>query len=274
VDVNPPRARTAVEPAFDPAALEIERALKLRLERAGPAGREPAAFAQELGLPVESLEESALALEDSGALVRAGGRWFDGDTWRDLEERTLRGLSAFHEAEPLRGGMLREDLRSRTERKMSREAWRYLLERLAEGGQVVLTGETVSLRGHRVVLEGEEKALAERIESAFRSAGLDPPDPAQVLAGENPARAGKIVDHLVATGVLARLHDGKLFHSAAIADLLARLKKYATRSPEIDVPAFKELAGVTRKHAIPLLEHLDSLRVTRREGNRRRILVK
>jgi selenocysteine-specific elongation factor len=274
VDVNPPRARSAAEPAFDPAALETERALKLRLERAGPAGREPAGFGQELGLPVGQLEESALALEESGALVRAGGRWFDGDTWRDLEERALRGLSAFHEAEPLRGGMPREDLRSRTERKVPREAWRYLLERLAEGGQVVLTGESVSLRGHRVVLEGDEKALAQRIEGAYRSAGLDPPDPAQVLAGEDPARAGRIVDHLVATGALARLHDGKLFHSSAIADLLARLKDYATRSTEIDVPAFKELAGVTRKHAIPLLEHLDSLRVTRREGNRRRILVK
>jgi selenocysteine-specific elongation factor len=39
------------------------------------------------------------------------------------------------------------------------------------------------------------------------------------------------------------------------------------------VAGFKNLAGVTRKHAIPLLEHLDGRRITRRVGNNREILV-
>jgi selenocysteine-specific elongation factor len=44
------------------------------------------------------------------------------------------------------------------------------------------------------------------------------------------------------------------------------------KSPNIDVGRFKELTGVSRKYAIPLLEYLDRERVTRRVGNERIIL--
>jgi selenocysteine-specific elongation factor len=70
-----------------------------------------------------------------------------------------------------------------------------------------------------------------------------------------------------------RIRDGKLFHARALEGLVSRLAEHARTSRTIDVAAFKSLAGVTRKHAIPLLEHLDSQRITRRVGDRREILV-
>jgi selenocysteine-specific elongation factor len=81
-----------------------------------------------------------------------------------------------------------------------------------------------------------------------------------------------VFELLLAQGALVRIPDGKVFHAAALRDLRERLRAYRARSATIDVGAFKELAGVTRKHAIPLLEHLDAERVTRRRGNLREIL--
>lgn len=273
VDTRPPRPKEGTAAAFAEEAVETGRALGLRLARAGAAGRETADLARELGLSPRQLEEHAESLEASGALVRIGGRWLDGDHWRDLEESTLRNLAAFHAAEPLRLGMSREDLRARTSRETPQDVWRELLAGLTAGGKLVLSGEHVTLAGHEVVLSAAEQALADRILATYREAGLEPPAADDVIEASERKQAGKIIELLVARGRLVRIHDGKLFHAEALDDLLARLREHAAKSSTIDVAEFKKLAGVTRKNAIPLLEHLDATRVTRREGNMRLILA-
>ena len=63
--------------------------------------------------------------------------------------------------------------------------------------------------------------------------------------------------------------------AGVLESLKARLRQYGeTHEPDrlIDVGAFKDLAGVSRKYAIPLLEYFDRERVTRRAGDKRLIL--
>jgi selenocysteine-specific elongation factor len=69
-----------------------------------------------------------------------------------------------------------------------------------------------------------------------------------------------------------KISDDLVFHREALAELRRRVAEHKSRSPKMDVAAFKELAGVSRKYAIPLLEWLDRERVTRREGDLRVIL--
>jgi selenocysteine-specific elongation factor len=63
-----------------------------------------------------------------------------------------------------------------------------------------------------------------------------------------------------------------LVDRAAMDKLIADLRALKSRNPKFGVGEFKNLAGVTRKHAIPLLEYLDRQRVTRRVGDERVIL--
>jgi selenocysteine-specific elongation factor len=106
------------------------------------------------------------------------------------------------------------------------------------------------------------------------SAGLKVPALKEVLAGLklDRARAQKIVTLLLREKILVKLSDDLVFHREALADLRRRVAEYKTKSPKMDVAAFKELAGVSRKYAIPLLEWLDRERVTRRVGDEREIL--
>ncbi|HEY2846917.1 MAG TPA: SelB C-terminal domain-containing protein, partial [Pyrinomonadaceae bacterium] len=64
------------------------------------------------------------------------------------------------------------------------------------------------------------------------------------------------------------------FSRAAIDDAVQKVKDFADATSDrlIDVPKFKELTGVSRKYAIPLLEYLDSERVTRRAGDKRVVI--
>jgi selenocysteine-specific elongation factor len=198
---------------------------------------------------------------------------FAGAIWRQTREGTLNALAKWHEAEPLRSGTAREGLRSQLARAMPAEAFREMLNALAAEGRVRLSGDRLALAGHRVVLSPEDASRAHRIEEAFRRAGLDPPLIEGVLRELGGVSGSRLKDWLLEEGKLVKIRDGRLYHGEALEDLRRKLRDYARTSSTIDIGAFKELAGATRKNAIPLLEQFDEERLTRREGNVRRILT-
>ena len=80
-------------------------------------------------------------------------------------------------------------------------------------------------------------------------------------------RAQKIVTLLLRDKALIKISEDLVFHRDALADLRKRLAAEKTKSTKLDVARFKDLTGVTRKYAIPLLEYLDREHVTRRVGD-------
>jgi len=273
VDVRPPTGRSGFRPATLTTAGDPDEDLLLRLERAGAGGREVAAFAAELGLAIAELEARARRLETLSRLVRACGLVVHRTAWSHLQSQCETMLSEFHGREPLRSGMSREELRSRLCRTIPQDLWRVFLDRLADEGRIRLHGEFVAQAGHEIRFSEEDQAIASRIEARLRDAGLDPPDPPEVLASEPEGRAARIVEVLLAERRLVRLRDGRLFLGEAVEALRGKLREHAKTARLIDVATFKQIAGVTRKNAIPLLEYLDAERTTRRLGNVREILL-
>jgi len=196
---------------------------------------------------------------------------------REIEEQVRK----FHTANPLVAGITREDLRGRlaaTGRGDSRPPsplfFNALLDQLNAQGKVALEGETVRLAGRGVQLTPEESAAQEQISRAFESAGLAVPSAKEVLSGLrlDRARAEKILRLLLKDGTLVKIAEDLIFHATALAQLRAIIARRKEQSNRINVGVFKELTGLSRKYAIPLLEYLDRERVTRREGDERIIL--
>jgi selenocysteine-specific elongation factor len=129
-------------------------------------------------------------------------------------------------------------------------------------------------------LSDADVAIRDRLNAVYEKAQFEPPnmDEALQTAGAKAAQrthSRKLLQLLLDQGNLVRVHGDLLFHKAAITELIARLKKFALEhpaDPSLDVASFKELAGVSRKYAIPLLEFLDREKITRRAGDRRQIL--
>jgi selenocysteine-specific elongation factor len=272
VDAHPLRRRQERLRAAKPPSRQEDAWIE-RIARAGAAGRPVAAIAAEIGRSLEEVETALARLIEDGSVVRAAGLLFAGAVWRQTREGTLATLRTFHAAEPLKSGMAREALRAQLVREMPPEAFRELLHGLAAVGDVRLAGERLALAGHRVVLSTDDASRAARIEDAFRRAGLDPPTVDDVLRAVGGAHGSRLRDWLVEEGRLVRIRDGRLFHGEVLEDLRRKLREFARTSSTIEIGAFKELAGATRKNAIPLLEQFDDERLTRREGNVRRILT-
>ncbi len=176
----------------------------------------------------------------------------------------------FHVKQPLVPGIPKQDLRSRE----LPGAPPFLVDAvLAAAKDLVVEGETVRSRNHKVVLKEEEEQSRAAIEKAFEQAGLATPAMAEVLAksGVETARARRLLDILLREKRLVRIGDDLVFHATAIEALRQML---AGRAPpaRFGVGAFKDWTGISRKYAIPLLEYLDRERVTRRDGDERVIL--
>ena len=198
-----------------------------------------------------------------------------------LREAARARLAEFHSANPLIAGISREELRDGLTIKRGRESYvpsptlfNAILQELSAQGIVALEGETVRLAGREIQLTPEEEAAKEQIWRAFEKTGLAVPNAKEVLAGlrVDRARAEKLLRILLKDGTLVKVTEGLIFHTSALARLRELVARRKPKSNRIDVAVFKELTGLTRKYAIPLLEYLDRSRVTRREGNERIIL--
>jgi selenocysteine-specific elongation factor len=138
--------------------------------------------------------------------------------------------------------------------------------------EIVVEGETVRLRGHRVVLQEDEEQARAALERTFETAGLAVPALAEALAksGVEARRARTLLGILLREKRLLRINEELVFHSTAIERLRQMLA--ARKSQRFGVGEFKEWTGISRKYAIPLLEYLDRERLTRRDGDQRLIL--
>jgi len=149
-----------------------------------------------------------------------------------------------------------------------------VLQSLAAEGKVLLEGETVRRAGRGIQLSSEESAAKEQISRAFEKAGLAVPGAVEVLGGLpiDRARAEKILRILLKEKTLVKVTEDLIFHRSALERLRELVARRKQQSNRLNVAVFKELTGLTRKYAIPLLEYLDRERVTRREGDERVIL--
>jgi len=134
----------------------------------------------------------------------------------------------------------------------------------------------VRLREHTRELSSEDAGLRDRLEKIYHDAGLAAPGLNEALerAGAAVQQGRKILQLLIDSGRLVKVHGEMFFHRAALDDLTRKVREHGAGQNDrsIDVAAFKDLAGISRKYAIPLLEYLDRQHVTRREGDRRVIL--
>jgi selenocysteine-specific elongation factor len=249
-----------------------EAALVARIARQGQDGLSLAAAVRETGLQASVLRPLIGVLAQQKQIVQAGEVFVSSQAFAHARERLLAGVNAFHKANPLVAGISKEELREKL--GLQPPVMESVLAEAVREKKVEVAGEQVRAAGRGVELKDEEAKAKDQIEKAFARAGLKVPLMKDVLAAlpVDKARAQKLVTLLLRDRVLVKLADELVFHQSALQELRRIVAQQKTKSPKIDVGQFKDLLGVTRKYAIPLLEYLDRERVTRRVGDERVIL--
>jgi selenocysteine-specific elongation factor len=282
LDPSPPRGALRSETALarfrrlDSIGAEPDTAVLTLIEERGGTGLPREDLQWRVGLTSGEADAVARRLASAGLAIDVGGRIVDPGVLGRLREALVRLVREHHAANPLSDGLPREEARERVFRRLPSSVSDFVVEQ-AIGANAIAGRERLAVAGHRVSLTPEEERVRASLERTYREAGLTPPDlaAAAAAAGAPAALAERMVALLVRSRALARI-DTLYFHVEALEGLKTEVRALkgagAAGAARVDVGAFKERYGVTRKFAIPLLEYLDRERVTRRVGEARIVL--
>ncbi|MGH9432578.1 MAG: selenocysteine-specific translation elongation factor [Terriglobia bacterium] len=259
-----------------------EARIELLVRRAGEISL--ASLAARTGLKPAEVARAVKLLEDRQQLVPLGQppmAALDATFFEMLKQEILESLTAFHRANPLVAGMAREQLRGQLKLRApwsglqpSPLAFSAASQSLSAAAKIMAREDTVTLAGKSIQLNAEEARAKDEILRSFEAAGLRAPPTAEVLGSlkiDRP-RAEKILQMLLKEKALIRVTEGLIFHHSALEEVRGLLQKRKMQTQRLDVASFKQMTGVSRKYAIPLLEFLDRERITRRVGDERIIL--
>ncbi|MFN8002052.1 MAG: selenocysteine-specific translation elongation factor [Acidobacteriota bacterium] len=262
------------------AADEHER-IALLIEMAGEHGLTHAQIAARSGAPdavIKQAAEAALKARRAVAVTSTPLFLLARTAFDELAKQVRAQLKTFHQKQPLAAGMGREEIREKIFAHLAPEIFRAVIAQLAERNEVVAEKDLLRLATHRVALSAEEQAAKDHLADVFARAGLQPMSLEDAIAqaapqfGIDQQRAQRFAQMLINSGELVRVAE-LIFHRQALEALRPTLQQYkAQHGAKLDVGAFKDLTGISRKYAIPLLEYLDRQRVTRRVGDAREIL--
>jgi selenocysteine-specific elongation factor len=243
------------------------------LKQATHQGLRLAEFLPGTELSASRLRQVATTLQRAGQVraVSADMGWYlHTEALETLTRELRRYLESYHRQNPLKPNISIEELRAKI-RGLGERVCLMALEELRQQGAVLVERDRVRLATHQVALDDTRERLLNELEAAFLAAGYQPPRVEEVFAKLNIGKGHDkaLLQVLLDQGRAVRLKENVVFHRSNLAKAESLLVQYLRDHREITPIEFKDLLGVSRKYAIPLLEYFDGQKITIRVGDKR-----
>jgi len=274
LDVAPAKARRSPALAARLEVLETgtpEAIVEAHIQRVGGRGIRTTELRARTPFGPEALRAHLQALLAQERVLLVDREWYVHVAAAEkLRAEAAAALAAFHAREPLKPGMSKEELRTRLG-GLDDRVFLALLERFAAAGVLVIDKDKVRGADHAVRLTPAQQAASDRIEAEFREAGVAPPTLEEAFAkvGLAGCSAQAMAQLLVESRRLVRIREGLYFHAEPLQGAVDRVVAFLRENQAITPQQIKDLLGISRKYAIPLLEWLDTQRLTLRVGDKR-----
>jgi selenocysteine-specific elongation factor len=250
----------------------LAQADRLLLE-AGYPGAFPQRLAARGAFTARTAEKALERLAQSGKAVlfdREGRLYAHKDVLAALEAKALARLHEHAARDSIEPGIAREELRQRAGAP-PQKLFARALAALAERGELRADAERIHPPGAPAKLSGRDADAQEKLAGLLEGAGLSPPrvDELPALIGQTPQRTQGLLKALSTAGRAAKVSEELWFGATPLMELRRRMLSHLSEHGSIDAQSFKELTGLTRKFAIPLLEYFDREKLTLRIGDKR-----
>jgi selenocysteine-specific elongation factor len=241
--------------------------LRLRVSRRALQGIALRNLIAETGMTAEALHRLLAPLLSRGEVIGSGQ-----DHFVTAEALNQAMGSILGELESAGSGLMsKAQLLSKA--RLDEQIYEVAVKKLAEANKIEIRAEMVSLAGRAAPMPAERVRLLAAVEDLYATAGLAGPLLSEVSLriGVQPVELRELITLLLRSHRLVRMGaDNAFVHTVPLAKLCADLRKH--KGETFDVARFKGFTGLSRKHAIPLLEHLDQVHVTRNTGGVRVVL--
>ena len=255
--------------AGDDPLMQAERLL---LET-GFLGGSPQRLAGRGAFTVKSAEKALERLAQAGKALlfdREARLYVHREMLTALDAKVLGRLSEHAVRDRIDMSIAREELRQRAG-SPPQKLFAKALSTLAERGELRADAERVHPPGAAAKLSGPDADAQEKLAGVLDHAGLSPPrvDELPGLIGQTPQRTGSLLKALAGSGRASKVSEELWFGAGPLMDLRRRVLAHLSQHGSLDAQSFKELTGLTRKFAIPLLEYFDREKLTLRIGDKR-----
>jgi selenocysteine-specific elongation factor len=191
------------------------------------------------------------------------------DFLEKAREEIIDNITKYHQNFPLKVGLQKEELRSRTIGSGNQKLFNAIINKLVQEDAIVQEKELLRLKAHKVTLAQDQEKMRHRIEEIYLKGNLKPPY-FKELKEKFPGNMGiDVLNVMVKDGLLIKVKEDLFFHRQAIEGLKNRLTAFLKEKGEINTPQFKEMTGASRKYTIPLIEYFDKSQITVRVGDNR-----
>jgi selenocysteine-specific elongation factor len=196
--------------------------------------------------------------------------------WQQFVTEVTKALTAFHEATPLARGMEMESLRNQLSFVITSKIFRAINDKLVAEKVAVREESVLRLPTHSVKLSGGEQETAARVERLLQEGGFTPPELKEMEEKLKIARKPlvELLSVLESRGAAVKVTTDLYLSGTTLEKAKTALIDHLTKQGEITAAAFRDLLGVSRKTAIPLLEYFDRTGLTLRVGDVRKLRKK
>jgi selenocysteine-specific elongation factor len=241
------RVRTRDKEAALPQLLQIDAGdVQAHLRRAGIAGLDP-------------IRANIYGVEEIGSTL--GNRLLHPELIQELERSLVQWLDDWHRTHPLAAGCPRRELHSGGLAYLEKKAFEDLILSLESTEALVLDGPRVRLPDFKVHLSAAQQDRLQALEEELRQMGCATPKLEELIL-----REPDLVPLLMNRGQLMRVGE-RLVHADVLETLKRDVRAFFEENPRMGPTDFKEITGLSRRHAIPLMEWLDTQGITRRHEN-------
>ncbi|HTK38015.1 MAG TPA: selenocysteine-specific translation elongation factor [Pyrinomonadaceae bacterium] len=259
---------------------EETQRLKSVVEAAGKSGKTFADLQAATGWTEQTLKHTIAECIEDNKLIEAGASYLSPEPFAELRKAVIVEVTESHHRDPLSKGISREALREKIFGYLSPDIFKAVIADLEKRREIVSDKDTVRIATHSTQLSPEEETLRRNIVGMYERSGVEVPKFSDVLADAVKSTkftkdfAQKVFRLLLDDKTIIKVTDEFYFSGTVIDDLIAKVREHAARSADrsIDVATFKDLAGISRKYAIPLLEYFDREKITVRAGEKRIVL--
>jgi selenocysteine-specific elongation factor len=230
------------------------------VQRAGLNREEALRAIEELRLTDELIVlEQEPQEPDSEALV------MDRSTWVDRRNRIMRVLETYHRLNPLRSGIPREELKSRL--KYDTRNFNAILGYAKKEGVIIRDGTLIRSPHHQITLSVTQQDLVTSLKQRFLTTPFSTPSVKECIDWVG----SDLYAYLQETGELIQVSPEVVFARSTFETMVATIRQALEEEGTITVAQVRDRFDTSRKYALALMEHLDEVGVTVREGDLRRL---
>ena len=217
------------------------------------------------------IRDTMKELREKGLLMQYEDILIHKNAFESFRENIKKIMDDFHRKNPLKSGMLKEELRARV--GIEPRLFGNLIHSLKE---IMIDKELVRLASFTASLSQVDETVKTSLLGLLEKSGFQPPlkeELSQTLKLDMK-RLSDILNLLAKEGSLVRISDTMFIPSSVFQKMIGNLKNFFKNKPEMTVGEFRDILDTTRKYALPLLEYLDSHKITLRVGDIRKLLLK